>query len=557
MKNMSMKVKMVLNIGVLVLLGFLSMNIISSKYIEKRITDVMIGQYINENRQIAQQASIIIEKQGGVEELQAFAEGLTADNEYFAYAVVIDKTVTAVAHSDIEKIGKNYSDDTTYTVPASQEGEVMTSRFWADVQKAWTYDVMVPIYVNGELYGSMDVGIYDTKVSEVVSSVKKIQFLIAIILTVIIIMFIYFSCVRYLKPLNDFASVCEKMGNGDFSIETLNSIKANSREISVMRDSLSSMSMNLSKLINVTAVEAKKLIEITTLLKNSASETQDMAVEIASKAEDAVSATSMQTEYTNSNNEMAKEIAHGMDDIAENINSVSSASQDTVVEAEKGSSKLNDMVNQMSVIQSNVNQTYNQIQSLEKMSDEIQNVIELIADISSQTNLLALNASIEAARAGESGKGFAVVAGEVGNLAEQSRAATTDIGNIIEEIQVCIRECVSLMESGNDFVKLGMSLAEEAEQSFVGIKDKIAHVSFDVNAVSAVTEEAASGTSSLQESMESILEITNSVVSDIHNVSDVANSQEDMMKEVIMQVDDLIEMATRLSDSLSVFTVAS
>ena len=57
--------------------------------------------------------------------------------------------------------------------------------------------------------------------------------------------------------------------------------------------------------------------------------------------------------------------------------------------------------------------------------------------------------------------------------------------------------------------------------------------------------------------MESILEITNSVVSDIHNVSDVANSQEDMMKEVIMQVDDLVEMATRLSDSLSVFTVVS
>lgn len=557
MKNMSMKVKMVLNIGVLVLLGFLSMNIISSKYIEKRITDVMIGQYINENRQIAQQASIIIEKQGGVEELQVFAEGLTANNEYFAYAVVIDKTVTAVAHSDVEKIGKNYSDDTTYTVPASQEGEVMTSRFWADVQKAWTYDVMVPIYVNGELYGSMDVGIYDTKVSEVISSIRKIQILIAIILTVTIIIFIYFSCVRYLKPLNDFASVCEKMGQGDFSIETLNSIKANSREISVMRDSLSSMSMNLSKLINITAVEAKKLIEITALLKDSASKTQDMAVEIASKAEDAVSGTSIQTEYTNSNNEMAKEIAHGMDDIAENIHSVSSASEDTVGEAEKGSSKLDDMVNQMSVIQSNVNQTYNQIQSLEKMSDEIQNVIELIADISSQTNLLALNASIEAARAGESGKGFAVVAGEVGNLAEQSRAATTDIGNIIEEIQVCIRKCVSLMESGNESVKLGMSLAEEAEQSFVGIKDKIAQVSFDMNAVSAVTEEATSGTSSLQESMESILEITNSVVSDIHNVSDVANSQEDMMKEVITQVDDLVEMATRLSDSLSVFTVVS
>ena len=69
----------------------------------------MIEQLINENSQIAAQAEILIEKGATVEELQAFVESKTAKNEYIAYAVVIDKTVTAIAHSDTQKIGKNYS----------------------------------------------------------------------------------------------------------------------------------------------------------------------------------------------------------------------------------------------------------------------------------------------------------------------------------------------------------------------------------------------------------------------------------------------------------------
>ncbi|GAB2570520.1 chemotaxis sensory transducer [Paractinoplanes abujensis] len=68
-------------------------------------------------------------------------------------------------------------------------------------------------------------------------------------------------------------------------------------------------------------------------------------------------------------------------------------------------------------------------------SAEIHDVVNLITSIAQQTNMLALNATIEAARAGESGKGFAVVAGEVKALAEQTAAATEQIGRRVTAIQ--------------------------------------------------------------------------------------------------------------------------
>ena len=128
-------------------------------------------------------------------------------------------------------------------------------------------------------------------------------------------------------------------------------------------------------------------------------------------------------------------------------------------------------VDSMHQIKETANQTGTSISQLENEFDEITNFVGQISGISARTNLLALNASIEAARAGEQGKGFAVVANNVQQLAEQSKAASTSIQELVPKILSKLEGVKSINEQNRLSVEAGIDKILDAKTKAESLGD--------------------------------------------------------------------------------------
>ena len=555
MKSISMKARIIIVSFILVVIGFVSVVVLTVKTTQKKITDSMMDQFVQQNKQMAAQAEILISNGASVEELQAFVDGLIEKNDTLAYAIIIDKTVTAIAHSDEQKIGKNYSDDTGYTVPACTEGKIMTSEFQADVQEAMTYDIMYPIYVNGELYGSMDVGIYNTTVQDIHDTSRTAGMIAAAVAIVVFAILLFILITYEFKDFSKLTEIFDSMGAGNFTVEIDEKLVNRKDEVGVIAHSVQNMKDNLAGLIVETNKDVKMLAEMEASLTAKIQNTRDKSNYIVSITDDAVGNTSQQKTLSAENLQKAIDISQGVNGVSDNITNISMAAQETAEAAEEGAHKINLVVNQMQRIGGNVSQTREQFHELEKMSSEIEKVVQMISDIASQTNLLSLNASIEAARAGEQGKGFAVVATEVGALAIQSSESADDISKMIKQIQRSIKSCVALMEEGYESTQGGIELAEDTKISISGITEKIAKVSAEMASIANVVQQTSDGASSLQNVIGRIENITLEVSESTNNISGAINEQNDMMNLVEAEVRELANISESLSVGLQVFKI--
>ncbi len=181
-------------------------------------------------------------------------------------------------------------------------------------------------------------------------------------------------------------------------------------------------------------------------------------------------------EVAASMNEMAGQVRTS----AENADAANQLSSEAQGAAEKGNSRMNDMVAAMDEIN--------------QAGQNISKIIKVIDEIAFQTNLLALNAAVEAARAGQHGKGFAVVAEEVRNLAARSAKAAEETAQLIEG-------SVALTDRGAQMAKQTAVALEE-------IMDRTTKVSDLLEEIAAAAGEQAQGINEMTTGLTQIEQVT-------------------------------------------------
>lgn len=344
------------------------------------------------------------------------------------------------------------------------------------------------------------------------AGIETVQYMIIIISVVIAIIATVIGVIisgGIAKPIQGIVGSMQKAENGDLLIQ----IPAKGdKEISMLRQSFSNMIANIRALI-------KQTREVVGIVRKNASEVELMA---ASTKETSMQVSCAIQEIAAGAVEQAGEVEASimrMQSLAESITQVVAKVEDVTEVTEKTTQtsqiatktikELNEQTLASSKITKNIE---SDIAILDHNAMQIIEVIHLIEGISEQTNLLSLNAAIEAARAGAYGRGFGVVADEVRKLAIQSKDATMQIRDIVENIQAQAKQTVEGTKRASEVFEEQRKAVNKTNVAFGDITTSMDDIRSEIHEINNLILQMNSNKAETVESMEHIQTIVEEVV---------------------------------------------
>lgn len=297
--------------------------------------------------------------------------------------------------------------------------------------------------------------------------------LIALVISVFILLVLIRALMKPLDTLND-AIQDVASGQGDLTKR----LDTNTdQEFSVLASGFNDFTGTLQQLITQSKAIGSEILrgsEMTSMgLQESAAAMQDQLHELEQLA------TAMH------------EMATTSGEVANNAQGAAAAAKEADDATSLGTSVVSDTTGAIDNLSQKIDEAVEEVKVLESATDNIETILKVINDIADQTNLLALNAAIEAARAGESGRGFAVVADEVRTLAQRTQESTTEIRNMIEQLQAGASSVANAMNMSKTTATDAVTRAQEANVALNSIRDAIQQISdMNIQIASAAEEQS-------------------------------------------------------------------
>ena len=264
-KKDSLLVKISLLLMVVLLITFTVINFLSVQIVK----DEVLNQMKKDDAKLVESYAELMKAKGCTEvaDYQAFIDEINTKNtlNYALYIEDVDGVVTAIAHSNPERIGLVLED--AGSIAAARDGEAYVGFYTDQVTGGLTLDVLTPIYDDSDqLQGALNLGIpvdndsLNAMVTQASSQIALMSVGFTVLLLAIISVLMYLLIFRPLKQLS--ANV-EKLESYDLSEDTTGTmVKTIKRkdEVGLIGKNIESMRYSLIGLVKAIQAVTDQLI---------------------------------------------------------------------------------------------------------------------------------------------------------------------------------------------------------------------------------------------------------------------------------------------------------
>lgn len=326
-------------------------------------------------------------------------------------------------------------------------------------------------------------------------------------------------------------------------------------EIGQLSSSFDIFMGKLQGIISEVAKSAETISSSSDQLNEAAAVTNQSLERISSTVADIVSGTADGAATVEETTASLSEAARFSESTATASKKTSNNSRRAKESAESGAQKISEVVSSITNIAESSKDVSVIINDLDESSKKIGDIIKIITSISEQTNLLALNAAIEAARAGEAGKGFNVVAEEIRKLADESNSAAREISQLVKENQLKSASAVHSVDEVEKKVSMGVTKASEVGESIQSIITNIQEIVNEIEQIEYANEQQAITTGEIEKAISTIAETSTDIAHGTEEIRESIEEQLSTMSEIEKTTEQLSDMARKLSELTSGFTV--